>query len=231
MTTNRRALMGELSWAEYQRIRKNIKALRSSYVVNWRRRTKIKLIEYKGGKCERCGFFKPTPTCYDFHHKDPKEKEFRIGGSTKSWDKLKREVDKCELLCRNCHAEEHDKGYTQSRLESMDKYKIKMTGRAQRSLLLDKICPCGQPFKAGHLDQIHCSLECSSKARRKVARPSKEELTEKLQTIPMLQLGKSYGVSDNAVKKWCKGYGIVLGDRRGYWTKIKAQTINKGPVV
>ena len=37
----------------------------------------------------------------------------------------------------------------------------------------------------------------------------------------MTKLGEKYGVSDNAVRKWCKTYEIDLPDRQGYWTKKK----------
>lgn len=65
-------------------------------------------IEYKGGRCERCGYFR----CIDaleFHHADSSEKEFSISerGYTRSWDKVKEELDKCVLLCANCHREFH----------------------------------------------------------------------------------------------------------------------------
>lgn len=76
-------------------------------VVNWRKRTKIKLVEYKGGKCERCGYNKCLGAL-DFHHLDPNEKDFGIGGVTKSFDKMKKEVDKCILVCANCHREIHE---------------------------------------------------------------------------------------------------------------------------
>ena len=42
----------------------------------------------------------------------------------------------------------------------------------------------------------------------------------------MTLIGEKYGVSSNAVKKWSKAYGIVLGDRRGYWQKVKANKDN-----
>jgi len=50
-------------------------------------------------------------------------------------------------------------------------------------------------------------------------RPSKEELSRMVKEIPMTRIGKRYGVSDNAIKKWCKGYGIELGNKRGTWTR------------
>lgn len=40
----------------------------------------------------------------NFHHKDPNEKDFELGDSCRfSLEKLKKEVDKCQLLCANCH--------------------------------------------------------------------------------------------------------------------------------
>ncbi len=75
-------------------------------VTSWRRRTKIKLIEHRGGKCSKCGYDKCIDAL-DFHHLDPKIKEFQLGGSTKSFEKLKAESDKCILVCSNCHREIH----------------------------------------------------------------------------------------------------------------------------
>ena len=82
----------------------------SQSVIEWRRRTKIKLIKYKGGKCEICGYNK----CIDaleFHHKDPKQKDFNISkmGYGRKFEILLKEVDKCNLLCSNCHREIHCK--------------------------------------------------------------------------------------------------------------------------
>ena len=76
---------------------------------DWRQRIKKQCIEYLGGKCENCGYDKCT-AALDFHHKDMNEKEFNIsGGSLKSFEKLKPELDKCILLCANCHREIHNK--------------------------------------------------------------------------------------------------------------------------
>lgn len=78
----------------------------SKNVVEWRKRTKLKLVEYKGGECEKCGYRK----CIDaleFHHKDPNEKDFTISGKSWSFERLKKETDKCILVCSNCHKEIH----------------------------------------------------------------------------------------------------------------------------
>ncbi len=76
-----------------------------------KRRDKLKkiLIEYKGGKCEICNYDKCI-SALEFHHINSKEKEFGIGekGYTRSLDKNKQEVDKCILVCANCHREIHE---------------------------------------------------------------------------------------------------------------------------
>ena len=85
-----------------------LKINRVRQVVYWRIKVKNKLVEYKGGKCEKCGYNK----CIDaleFHHKDPNQKDFSIGGKSWSFEKLKNEVDKCILVCANCHREIHSK--------------------------------------------------------------------------------------------------------------------------
>ena len=71
---------------------------------------KKKCVEYLGGSCVRCGYNKCL-AALDFHHKNPLEKDFEIGRKKLlSFEKLRIELDKCELLCRNCHAEEHFMG-------------------------------------------------------------------------------------------------------------------------
>lgn len=79
----------------------------SKNVISYRKRTKIKAVEYKGGKCIRCGYNKCV-NALAFHHIDPKTKEIRISsGNTIAYEKLIKELDKCVLLCLNCHAEVH----------------------------------------------------------------------------------------------------------------------------
>jgi hypothetical protein len=75
-----------------------------------KRRLAIKnwCVEYKGGKCIICGYSK-CKAAMDFHHLDPTQKDFGIGerGNLPNKENLKAELDKCVLLCRNCHAEVH----------------------------------------------------------------------------------------------------------------------------
>lgn len=77
---------------------------------------KVKCILYKGGKCERCDYDKCVRSMH-FHHVDPSLKEFSISDrnpntnkkGTKKWETVRAELDKCILLCSNCHYELHEK--------------------------------------------------------------------------------------------------------------------------
>jgi len=68
---------------------------------------KIQSIEYRGGKCSVCGYKKHL-AALQFHHTEPEHKDFRISIlRNRSFEKLKSELDKCIVLCANCHAVEH----------------------------------------------------------------------------------------------------------------------------
>lgn len=73
-----------------------------------RKELKQMAVAYKGGKCSVCGYDKCI-AALGFHHIDPSEKDFGIAtsGVTRSWEKLKVELDKCIIVCANCHAEVH----------------------------------------------------------------------------------------------------------------------------
>ncbi len=82
----------------YQRVKKR------------RKENKRLLVDYKGGKCELCGYDRCL-NALDFHHRDPKKKSFSLStvGLNKAYSILRTEVDKCDLLCSNCHREVHAK--------------------------------------------------------------------------------------------------------------------------
>ena len=63
---------------------------------------------------------------------------------------------------------------------------------------------CGKPTS---LKDRLCR-ECWCKSQRKIERPTKEELTKMILTIPFVKIGEKYNVSDNAIRKWCIGYGL-----------------------
>ena len=72
-----------------------------------RKAMKKALVELKGGKCSICGYDKCL-RALEFHHLDPTQKEFAITKNVKDFDELKKEVEKCILVCSNCHAEIHE---------------------------------------------------------------------------------------------------------------------------
>ncbi len=75
-----------------------------------KRRKKIRkmALEYKGGKCERCGYDQCLEAL-EFHHISSSKKDFSVSsrGYTRSWKRVREELDKCSLLCANCHREIH----------------------------------------------------------------------------------------------------------------------------
>ena len=81
----------------------------SSEAVQRRRyKTKELAVEHMGGKCQICGYDKCI-SALEFHHINPEEKDFGIGqnGYTRSFEKVKKELEKCILVCSNCHREIH----------------------------------------------------------------------------------------------------------------------------
>ena len=70
---------------------------------------KQELVDYKGGKCQICGYSDKCLAVYDFHHVEG-EKEFQISEMRNRNIKYKiliQEVDKCILVCSNCHRKIH----------------------------------------------------------------------------------------------------------------------------
>lgn len=76
-----------------------------------RHRKKEVLVEYKGGKCQICGYDRCIQAL-DFHHLNPDEKDFSLSSSSKSLDELKKEADKCILVCSNCHRDDRIRSLT-----------------------------------------------------------------------------------------------------------------------
>lgn len=77
-------------------------------VIKRRKKIREMAVAYLGGKCSHCGYDKCIGAL-DIHHLDPNEKEFSISvdGNTRSLERVKREIDKCVLVCANCHRETH----------------------------------------------------------------------------------------------------------------------------
>ena len=82
--------------------------------TNERQRTvsrlrKLECIRIKGGCCKNCGY-NINSAVLQFHHRDPENKTFNLDSrklSNTEWSSILSELDKCELLCSNCHIELH----------------------------------------------------------------------------------------------------------------------------
>lgn len=166
--------------------------------TRWQNRKK-EAVKLMGGKCNNCGYCR-NYSALEFHHLDPSQKDFDFNkGRRRSWDKLVVELKKCVLLCSNCHREEHhpetainDESY---RVDPHMNTTLKPTGK----------CPSCQTEVFG---TKHCSHACAQNSLRRTKRPTREELEELIKTTPFTQIGKKYGVSDNAIRKWADHYGI-----------------------
>lgn len=79
---------------------------RMEAVSRRRKKLKEKAVEFLGGKCEKCGYDKCI-AALEFHHLYGKDFGLSARGLTRSWEKVEKELRKCQLLCANCHREVH----------------------------------------------------------------------------------------------------------------------------
>jgi len=167
-----------------------------------KRRLKIKLmsIKYKGGKCVKCGYDKCV-AALEFHHLDSTIKDFGIGskGYTRSWEKVKIELDKCELVCSNCHMEIH--------FENVGELSDKLIDISLVPVEKTTCKSCGEELSDYRNE--YCK-KCYNLKKRKIERPSKEELINLLLNNSFVSVGKMYNVSDTSIRKWCKNYDINI---------------------
>ena len=124
------------------------------------------------------------------------------------WPTTIKELKKCILVCRNCHAELHHPNYKKENIDlsfadrhlnedrfEPHRYKIKSSGK----------CPVCDSEVYG---TKYCSTNCAQMAMRKVVRPTKKELKKDIKEMSWSAIGRKYGVSDNAVRKWARKYDI-----------------------
>ena len=92
----------------------------NAYCIDRWRKTKTKAVQYKGGKCERCGYDK-YEGALEFHHIDPNTKDCDWGKLKKrSWNAITKELDKCICVCSNCHKEIHNEIYLNDSVAQLD---------------------------------------------------------------------------------------------------------------
>ena len=94
------------------KVEKRRYADRRAYIVaavrKRRRKVRRMAVEHMGGRCSRCGYNKCVEAL-EFHHLDSAQKDFGISerGHSRSWERVRAELEKCILVCANCHREIH----------------------------------------------------------------------------------------------------------------------------
>ena len=165
------------------------------------KRKKQKAVDAFGGKCCICGYNKCLEAL-EFHHvmKEEKEEKPSYVIMRWSWERAKKELDKCILVCSNCHKEIH----------ANEKVGLELDIQRYIKPWITKECECcSKEFQTKRNEAKYCSITCSTHTQRKVVRPSKEELKTLIETTSWVQIGRMYNVSDNAVRKWAKNYSII----------------------
>lgn len=177
-------------------------------VKDFRQRLKDRAAYVMGNECACCGYNKCIQAL-EFHHLDPEEKDFSFGKNpNRSWKDTRNELQKCILVCANCHREIHYGLIDNSLLESsFDENRAKEIDQLVDDVKAHKIyyCKiCGTEVWRG---SEYCP-ECAAKIRRKVERPTREELKQLIRSNSFLALGRQFGVSDNTIRKWCKAESL-----------------------
>lgn len=94
----------------YGRYNTECKKCLNKRLYNLSRGKKIRAVIYKGGRCNNCGYNKCI-AALDFHHLSPVEKDPNFNTMLYwKWERIKKEIDNCVLLCSNCHRELHYTG-------------------------------------------------------------------------------------------------------------------------
>lgn len=79
-------------------------------VIDRGRQIKLRMLEYKRGKCIDCNLLatEANACVFDFHHLDPTIKDVNFNSIRwKKWEIITKELDKCVLVCANCHRLRH----------------------------------------------------------------------------------------------------------------------------
>jgi len=161
---------------------------------------KLHLIDLRGGCCEKCGY-KKNLACFEFHHKNPDEKENqldvrKLSNSSMKW--IMKEFEKCEVVCANCHRETHNPDLL------VDDVRILLEQHDLKKVI--KIMNQGKPKCVDCGTEINYTYKrctsCSNKNRRKVERPDLKILKKELDRNGVTWCSKKYGVARRTINRW-----------------------------
>lgn len=165
-------------------------------------RRKLELIVFKGSKCLLCGY-SGNLAALEFHHRDPTIKGFPLDArhiANTEPKKLLVELEKCDLLCANCHREVHNPEKSMGNInvwlgEQQVTYKDTLAGRKK----VVRLCPtCSEEITNYSTGKVFCSRKCRF---NKVNYPTIEQLLEAYFNIMSWEkVAKHFGVTRRVVQ-------------------------------
>lgn len=189
-------------------------------VSDYRRNTKARAVAYLGGACQKCHYSKCL-AALEFHHRDPSQKDLQISsGHSLSFDRIRSELDKCDLLCATCHREAHAE-INEKRLAEKRALLPKTSPRQNKQLVSCPVCQESFITWASRINrnvQTVCSNKCRAKLKEKVTWPTDTDLSRIVWEVPVYKLAKQLGVSGSSVTSRCNVRGIPVPSR-SYWNK------------
>lgn len=158
------------------------------------------LLEKYNYKCAKCGWHEIN----HFSEKVPLEVHHINGDCTDNRE------ENLIILCPNCHsltASYKSGNFGKGRTKRLNNNKITIEKSCNHSKEVSHFyCKnCGKEIVT---KDAELCVECCNQNKRKVKRPTKEELLKLIKTKSFVQIGKMFGVSDNAIRKWCKQYNL-----------------------
>ena len=183
-----------------------------SATTEYRKRRKLNLIKVSGSQCNLCGYHKSI-NALEFHHIDASQKDYGIAskGTCHDLENDLAEIKKCILVCANCHREIHDGDYTMDELWKLQQYSEEIANELRQEKISNTSKTLYYCLECGKLitnNKTCLCLECVRKQQRVCDRPTREELKNLIRQEPFTVIAKNYGVSDNAIRKWCIGYNL-----------------------
>lgn len=166
----------------------------------WRTKSKVWAVRYAGGRCQVCGYDKFLGNLVFHHVKDKLHDISRMIATHQSWEKVMEEVDKCVLLCANCHGEVHG-GMTECptiNVEEREKNLSELISErpTPKKYAMKPCKECGKPI-CGAVS--FCSKVCLAKNYLTVDWP--KDLADLVAASSMRSVARRLGVSDKAVAK------------------------------
>jgi hypothetical protein len=197
---------------EYNEYRRLVKRVR---INDFRRKLKSRAVKHKGGACCICGYDKSLDAL-QFHHTDKNQKDFALSRAY-SWEVIVQELEKCILVCSNCHHEIHGVQWIEN-TEQMRKTVREMRERMKET----RICTdCGTEFRISPERKSTTCPKCRARTakKRSVANkiPEQKELATLVWEMSVEQLSKKLKCSPTTIRRYCKKMDINMPPK-SFWS-------------